>query len=310
MQKIKSLYGLLDAPDWNDDLIIKSLVSYGEWGAAEAALLAPLVDPGETVWDIGAFLGTFSLGLARLTTPGAVLAVEGNSDLRAALEANLHRHLPCSATVLNIGVGETDGWITPRSAESAVNHGAQAYASTGAATNQSIACKSLRSLRVTEGDYDVIKVDIEGMEHEVLRGDYAYLKSRQPIIWAECNEDPSSLQLLALFISLGYTPVYLAFPAFPKTNFNKDPAPIYPMAYEAALLATPPERLHRLTGTIAGEDIICRPVKTGFELRKALYDTPRWCAPEWAEMSRAELIAHLGRHQRGPHLSDFLMGAS
>lgn len=310
MPQLNSLYGLLDVPDWESDLIIKSLQMYGEWGAAEVDLLAPLVTSGETVWDIGAFLGTFSLGLARLVAPGKVLAIEANASLRDSLEANLLRNLPCPATVLNIGIGETDGWIAPRTQEEADNHGARAYARAPVETEQTIVSKSLRSLRAVEGDYDVLKIDIEGMEHEAMRGDYAYLKARQPIIWAECNEDPGSLQLLGLFKSLGYDPVYLAFPAFPMANFRNASNLSLPMAYEAALLAAPPDRLERLTGTIAGEDIICRPVNTGFELRKALYDTPRWCTPDWASMNRAELIARLGRQKLGMTLGNFLTGDS
>jgi len=311
--KIETLYGPLRAPNWPDDLIIRSLQQCGEWCEVETALLAPLVDHGETLWDVGAFLGTFSLGLSRHVELGHILAIDANPEVFHCLEHNLAHNFTgpdkATAIALSAGVGSQAGWIEPQADSDQANHGARSYTSTEEHDKPSATqCFRLRDLRAQYGDYDILKLDIEGMEEDALRGDLDYLKTRKPVIWAECNESLTSLKLLSVLKWLGYEPVYLAFPAFRRANFNSSDELIYPMAYEAALLAAPQDRLARLSKTFEGEDIICRPVRDRLELRRALFDTPRWCKPEWLGMNRAELIARLGRIGNAQKIGSFLAG--
>ena len=169
-------------------------------------------------------------------------------------------------------------------------------------------CFPLRRLRRSHGDYDALKLDIEGAELDALKSDYAYIKEKQPTLWIECNETPQSLQLLSALRSLGYAPLYIAFPAFRDKNYLGKSDSIYPMAYEAALVAARPGMLDSMDWQVAGEEIIERPVTTHGELRRALFDTPRWSRKDWLHLGRAELIAQLTRCQAGQELGDFLAG--
>ena len=309
LHTIPSLYGPLAVPPWPEDLIVRALQAHGEWGAAETELLAPVLPDAPVVWDLGAFLGSFSLGLARHHPLARVLAVEANPRVLPCLARNLDRLLACPARALHAGVGGRAGWLVPRARPDAeTNHGAQDYdLVTGpAGPAGAVPCRTLPELRAEHGDYDMLKLDLEGLETEVLQGDRAYIAARQPVIWAECNEDRASLALLNALAGLGYAPVYLAFPAFRRANFNRATDLIYPLAYEAGLLAGQPDLLARLTGRVAGEEIITRPLSGPQDLRRALFDTPRWGKAEWAGMSRPELIARLGRLSQGQGLADFL----
>ena len=303
---IDTLYGRISAPEWRDDLIIRSLQVMGEWGAAETELLAPLVSSGDVFWDIGAFLGTFTIGLCRLVPLARIVAVEANPEIFPFLETNLRVNLRCGVVVEHAAISEHEGWLSPKNASLPGNNGAQSYAPSTADAPASIPGTSLKALRAQRGDYDVLKLDIEGMETSALRSDADYLRSRQPVVWAECNEDESSFDILDLMRSLGYETAYVAFPAFRTDNFKGSPELIHPMAYEAALVAAPPERLSKLPASIVGEDLIHRRVSSALDLRRAMYDTPRWSMAEWAAMSRAELIARLGHQFRGEPFSDFL----
>lgn len=310
-RSLQTLYGPLQVPDWPDDLILRSLAQLGEWCLAETALAAALVAPGDRLWDGGAFLGTFALGTARHSAPAHVLAIEANPDLAGALGHNLGL-LPCPADLVAAGLGPQPGWLSPL-AGAADNHGATAYAHHAArpAGGPAIPCRTLPDLRQEFGDYDLLKLDLEGMELDVLRADFAHLAAHHPVIWLECNESPASLQLFSALTWLRYDMLYLAFPAFRRANFNASADLIYPMAYEAALVAAPAERLAALRAQadalVPGEDIICRPITTAFDLRRALFDTPRWARPEWTGMSRAELIARLGRQEQQKRLGAFLL---
>lgn len=312
LNSMPSLYGELTIPDWPDDLILRSLRDLGEWAEVESQLLARLLPNAPRFWDVGAFLGTVSLGVARHCNLTSVLAIEANPALGGCLQSNLARNFAGPSKVVTAGVGPDEGWLSPvAQPELSVNHGAQSYsfsvtrpAEVGPAA---IPCKSLRQLRALHGDYDAIKLDVEEMESAVLLADQAYIRAHQPVIWAECNEALSSLDLFGALKWLGYAPLYVAFPVFRKANFRGRSELIYPMAYEAALVGAPVALVEAFDPRIVGEDIICRPVNTGFDLRRALFDTPRWCTPAWAAMNRAELIAELGRVKTGTQLSRFLL---
>ncbi|WP_226583440.1 FkbM family methyltransferase [Acuticoccus sediminis] len=306
METLDTLYGRIAVPDWPDDLIVRALRTLGEWGAAEVQLLAPLIEPGEVLFDVGAFLGTFAIGVAQLVPLGRIVAIEADETLRRYMTNNVGRNVTCPFEAPPYGVARSDGWIAPASMEDPGNHGAQSFAVTGRATPGAIPCLGLRSLRRRYGDYDVLKLDIEGLEEEALRGDLQYMRDRRPVIWMECNEDPRCLGVLEVLRWLDYEPYYLAFPAFRRANFRNSTDLIYEMAYEAALVAAPPERFARYVPRLEGEDIICRSVLTGYDLRRAMYDTPRYAQPDWLKMNRAELIGRLGHIERGIHLIDFL----
>ncbi len=307
---LDTLYGPLSVPDWPGDLIVRSLRQLGEWCAAETMVASVLLEPGETLYDAGAFLGTFSLGIAMSNAPAQVVAIEANTAVVPALTHNLSL-LPGTAKLVSAGLASRSGWLVP-TGEDRQNHGATAYRFTEERPSDAAAIqtRTLAQLRQSHGDYDFLKLDLEGMELDALRGDFPFLKERKPVIWAECNESPDSLRLLGALKWLNYDPLYIAFPAFRTANFRGSEDLIYPMAYEAALVAGPADRLQHLAECVqtraAGEDIICRPIATSFDLRRAMFDTPRWSRNEWTTLSRAELIARLGRSEQSTDMARFL----
>lgn len=161
-------------------------------------------------------------------------------------------------------------------------------------------------MREKYGDYDCLKLDVEGMEFEALRSDSTYLKKRSPVIWAECNESFASLKVLEALIALEYMPVYIAFPAFRADNFRNNPEKFFPMAYEASLVGASKNRLEALHSLIDRDEIIVAQVRDSWELRQAMWITPRWATEDWTKRSRPELIALLGRMSRNEDLSSFL----
>lgn len=306
MNYIDSLYGTLLIPEWTSDLIIHALEMHGEWGATEAELAASVIPTNAKLWDLGAFVGTFSLGVAQHTRLNSVIALEINPDLSIPLRYNLEKNLNVPSTVVSSGVGPEAGWLTALGS-SIDNHGAQSFKFHIDETAEAIPCVSLPGLRALHGNYDAIKLDIEGMERAVLIGDSNYLREYKPVIWAECNEDRNSLELFSALKWLGYKISYVGFPAFREGNFMKENDLIYPLAYEAALLATADELLSDFSERFSRQEIIYRCIDSQFDLRRALYDTPRWGEKSWESLNRAELIARLGRVVQGSRLCDFLL---
>lgn len=307
MSCIDTLYGPVDLPDWPNDLIVRALRTHGEWARTEAALAASVIPEGARLWDLGAFLGTFSMGVARHRQLSSVLAVEANPALADPLRANLTRNLDVPSVVFSGGIGPRPGWIGPSGTEVPDdNHGAQSFTFLTEPVEGAIACTALPALRARHGGYDVLKLDLEGMEREVMMGDRDYLRENQPVIWTECNEAMSSLSLYEALRWLGYRIGYVAFPAFRRDNFLNAADLIHPQAYEAALLAAPAALFDRFSPDAGKQEVIFRVIESTFDLRKALFDTPRWGHPEWQDLSRPELLARMGRIMQGSRLQEFL----
>lgn len=216
---LDTLYGRLCLPDWPDDLIVRSLELLGEWCGAEGVLAGSLLEKGETLWDGGAFLGTFALGASPHNAPAKVVAIEANPALAEALAQNLTL-LPCPADLVSSGLGQRYGWLVPAD-EDPQNHGATSYrySEQPAKGGGAIRCHSLAELRAEHGPYDMLKLDLEGMELDALKGDISFLQEHRPVIWAECNEAQESLTLLGGLKWLNYDVLYVAFPAFRKANY-------------------------------------------------------------------------------------------
>lgn len=305
---LTTLYGPLHVPHWPTDLIIRALQQHGEWGETETDVLAPVLKAGDRLWDVGAYLGTFSLSLAAKAQLGGIVAIEANPVLASYLDDNLRANAArvSSAVLAPCGVGDLGGWLIMDGAGEPNNRGATSWIWAAEYQPNAIRCSSLAELRSEYGGYDVLKLDLEGMEFAALKGDYGYIKERKPVIWAECNETAQSMKLLGMLIWLGYDVVYLGFPAFRRDNFLDCADLIYPFAYEANLLAAPPSRLSKIDPTSFGHDLIFRHVQSSADLRSALYDTPRWCRPEWLSLNRAELVARLGRADQQKSIADFL----
>ena len=306
-----TLYGPMDLPVWPDDLIVQALSMYGEWGAVETAVFAHLLPENAVLWDCGAFLGTFTLGVARHRTLSRALAIEANPDLAPFLQSNLTRLAPCPVTVVSGGIGAQEGVLRMKpQAAIGNNHGAQAYDFDYPAPDgpETIPCHTFKTLRAQHGDYTALKLDLEGMEVDAIKGDYGYIKEHQPTIWAECNEDRGSLQILSALKSLGYDSVYVAFPAFRKANHLGNRNIEYPFAHEAALFAASPDVMGAIDwqDDVFADAMVC-PVATIFDLRKALFDTPRWGARDWEMLTQIELVARLTRALAGQNLADFLV---
>jgi len=307
MPTIPTRYGPLQVPDPGSDMIARFLARYGEWAWAEALFMASVTEAGAAVLDAGAFAGTFGLGLA-LLRPVRVCFVEANPAMAALLAANVAANAPDGSVVVEAmlsGPGEA-----PRSGRADPgNLGATSFdpSEPGAcdipAPGQAL---SLAELRAAHGDFDLIKLDVEFMELAVLQGDAAHLSQGRVTLWVECNEDARSLVLAALLLSWGLELFYFAFPAHNPGNFNGDPEPVFPLAFEAGLLAAP--RISPVLGReLLAMGCMLKRVRSIDEVRRALWLTPRWGMTDWQAAANAtELAALAGRTLRCETFDMFL----
>jgi FkbM family methyltransferase len=305
---IDTRYGPLQIPAGEPDIIGRFLTRYGEWGWNEACFVASVLQDGARVLDAGAFVGTFGLGLALLRPLKTLCCVEANHAIVPFLTQNLAANAPCPAVVVEAmlaGPGEE-----PRAGRAEPgNLGATSFCDaddTAAAIPPPRRAISLAELRAEYGEADFIKLDVEGMELAILQGDAAHLSRGGTTLWIECNEDPRSLEVVALLLSWNLDVFYFAWPAYNPGNVNAYKQAVYPFAFEAGLLVAP--RIPPVLGPeLRAQSCLLTQVRSIEDVRLALWRTPRWGMAEWeTAASMPELAALAGRSLRGESFAAFL----
>jgi FkbM family methyltransferase len=148
---------------------------------------------GDTVLDVGANVGAITLGLARAVGAGGrVIAIEPGPPNLARLKRNLALNptLAAQTTVLGVGVSDAPGELAW--AEEAANPG-NAMLEQSPLFAQTMVNKVrvpimtldaiAREAQLTRVDF--IKIDVEGMELQVLRGAGEVLEKFRPSLFLE-----------------------------------------------------------------------------------------------------------------------------
>lgn len=280
---VETRYGRMQVPDVGRDIIGRHLFRYGEWADLELRFIAGNISDNANVADIGAFVGTFGIGLSHLRKLRGVCFVEGNLEVLSCLRQNVTSNCKTNGTVIDSFLFPNDtvfraGHIDP------ANLGSLSFA-VRSETDGLIGItapkqhETFRQLNSRFGSFDFVKLDIEGLELAVLEEEKDLLTKGGMAIWAECNENIASLDLVDLLLSCQLNVYFFAFPSFNRDNFFRNSDPIFPFAYEAGLFATSGDAHCEPSLTKLG--CFFEPIKDREALRRALWKTPRWVPREW-----------------------------
>jgi len=304
-------YGLMQILETDKDLISRWLSQYGEWAQHELRFVAGALSDGARVADVGSFLGTFGLGLASLRRLSGLCFVEANPAIAPLLRENVTRNSPLLAAVVEAVVAPK-GFSATATMEVG-NAGTFSFAAPAGegrvAADQATEYRTLRQLDEAFGPFDLIKIDVEGMEASLLKDDLSLVRSGSTSFWLECNDSIQSLDLCDVLLSLGFDVYYYSFPAFSHDNFKNSTAVELPFAHEAGLWATrgsaPP-----LDSSL--RDAGCRliRIRNREELRTALWLTPRWAPEQWVDHSGGELVALAAHTLLGENYGDYLLAGT
>lgn len=159
--------------------------------------------------DVGANVGFFAVPLAR-TFEGPLVAFEPNPVARRLLAANLSLNdLAARVDIRAVALGRQAGEVRlslPPVYEGRPNLGATWVDPAGA--GEPVPLAPLDALGL--GSVRLVKMDVEGFEHEVLLGGRALLRSEQPVLYLELIDahlrraGSSARAVLDLLADLGY----------------------------------------------------------------------------------------------------------
>lgn len=176
---------------WKHDVITEQLERYGAHTRNEIAMLGSLLQPGDTVLDVGAHIGTFSIAFAKLLGDGGqVYSFEADTDNFQLLDENIRNNRYCSVVhPVNAVVSDREQRfrkVTPDPNNSGMHYFVPEDAKTPSDQN------SLSLDQWSEGiglqACALLKVDVEGAEVSVLRSAQNILQIFRPLVYIEVNQ--------------------------------------------------------------------------------------------------------------------------
>ncbi|MFO1163152.1 MAG: FkbM family methyltransferase [Reyranellaceae bacterium] len=211
----------------NDEIIGTMLDLYGEFSEQEDEVFEQILQPGMTVVEAGANIGAHTLALAQRVGPrGRVLAFEPQRFVFQILCANLGLNRLEHVEPRWAGVGSVDGFISvPRLDPSKrVNFGGLSLGREW--SGDRVPLVKLDSLDLPA--CHLLKIDVEGMEVEVIRGAADLIRRHAPMIYTENDRADKSPALIEQLLTMGYRcywhlPPYVRVPNFRGNDDNRFP---------------------------------------------------------------------------------------
>ena len=185
-----------------------ALIRYGEFSEAEHEFLASLLGPGDFVIEVGSNIGAHTIGLAKIVgASGQIFAIEPQPAIFRSLCANLALNSLFNVQPFACGCGSHRDTMTvvtaiDYSAATAHNSGGVSLSQTGDGIPVSV--MPLDELVGDIPSLRLIKIDVEGMEREVLLGANGIIEKHRPLLYVENDRLEKSKALIELIMAAGY----------------------------------------------------------------------------------------------------------
>jgi len=225
----------------HDMFVGRSLDLYGEFSVHEQSFFNFAYRSGAAI-DVGANIGAHTLFMARRFAH--VYAFEPQMMLCMLLKGNLAPHL--NTTVYNAAVGNDDGILhMPQLNYTAATNnfgGFGKYLDIPKDIDlQPIQLRKLDGVEAIqkEDKIDLIKIDVEGMEKEVLEGAQATISKHKPMMYVENDKPPRAEELVKFIYNLDYRAWWHITPLFNPANLYKNNENVFGNICSFNLICTP-----------------------------------------------------------------------
>ena len=186
-----------------DQYIGQSLDRYGEFSEGEVELLRQIIRPGWTVVEIGANMGAHTVFLAKATgSLGRVLAFEPQRVIFQILCANLALNGLSHVETFHAAAGQQPGTITVPRLDYTARQNSGGVSLGSHAAGEAVQQMTIDGLNLPA--CHLLKIDVEGMEGEVLAGAEQTIRRWRPVLYVENDRPEKSAALIRQVLGLGY----------------------------------------------------------------------------------------------------------
>jgi FkbM family methyltransferase len=221
----------------NDQYVGRSLIKYGQFSEGEADLFDMLIPDGGVVLEIGANIGAHTIQIAQRAK--AVFAFEPQRLIFQMLCANLALNDIHNVIAINGAVGSAPGKVSipVLSPDYSNNFGALGCADWG--QGEDVRLYTIDGMGLA--DVHFMKIDVEGMEEDVLRGAAMTIRAHRPIIYYECDREDKRDSLNAYLPRFDYDLWWHLTMLFDGVNYRNDPENVFGNCASFNVLAVPKE---------------------------------------------------------------------
>jgi FkbM family methyltransferase len=232
----------------HDIYIGRSMGKYGEFSELEVALFRQILGPNDIVVEVGANIGSHTVAISSLIRPhGKVLAFEPQRIVFQTLCANLALNSILNVECFQKAVGSVAGHVLIPEFDYGRpgNYG-------GVALGEFETGNKVPQISL-DGFLDVprlklLKIDVEGMERQVIEGAKATIAQHRPTLYVENDRVERSQALIQSIMSLDYKLYWHLPPLYNPNNFAGDGENVFDNIGSWNMFCVPSERHVQLTG--------------------------------------------------------------
>jgi FkbM family methyltransferase len=224
----------------HDVYVGKSIEKYGEYSDPEVALMTQLIPQGGLVVEVGANMGTHTIPLAKAVgAAGLVIAFEPQRALHSIVCANAALNQLFNIVAFCRAVGNKTGTIIVPNIDynSKNNFGSLSLGAWEKGEQVELQMLDTLNLPICH----LIKIDVEGMEKEVLEGAVETIKKHRPVLYVENDRKEKQAQLIAYTKSLGYRLFWHKPYLYNPDNYRGDKENIFSNIVSINMLCIPAE---------------------------------------------------------------------
>jgi len=231
----------------HDLYVGRSLDQYGEFSQGEVDLFGQVVKPGQVILEVGANIGVHTVWLAQAVgASGTVLAFEPQRIVYQTLCANLALNSITNVHCFCAAVGKAPGRIVvpPLDYSQANNYGGLELG--GYQQGEMVPVLTLDGLNLPKCHF--LKIDVEGMEQQVLEGAVQTIAARMPILYVENDRKDKSAALIRFIDGLGYNLFWHKPLLFNPSNFAGNAENVFGRTGSLNMLCLPRTRAQSVSG--------------------------------------------------------------
>ena len=245
----------------NDNYIGRSIEHYGEYSALEMKLFEQICRLGHIVIEVGANIGAHTIGLSRrVGADGRVLAFEPQRLPFQTLCANVALNSVQNVDCFWAAMGSESGFVNVPDVDPRKESNFGGITLMGAQCDRCVPCHTLDQYTMLTR-VDFIKIDVEGMELDVLLGGKQLLAERKPVLYVENDRIEKSEALIRLIASFGYRLYWHLPPLFNPDNFYANSQNLFGGVVSANMLCLHRESKIATTGFHEINDFSFHPMR-------------------------------------------------
>ena len=180
-----------------DEYIGLSLREYGEFSEIELSLMSKFIMKDDVVFDIGSNIGAFTVPFAKKVGElGQVYAFEPQKVIHDLLQDNVNKNKLKNVKLFNVGMGEKKEELELNEIDYSKvgNFGGVSFKYDSSSFTKNIKNKKYKVKITNLNEFmeiekcNFMKIDVELMELEILKGGKNFLKKFRPILWIENHQ--------------------------------------------------------------------------------------------------------------------------